>query len=834
MRQHRSESFIAPKLPKSILDQVENGGSSKRNRNAPTRKERRKQDRQQKKQQNRPKMRPTPSLNRREQIQDDDETDPDEYEYSGPPPKFTTKLSTKAATTDADGAPIKSILKRTKKADPKSDSRRVEGPEPDVPRLSRAVRDKLADDDAEIAALEKKLGLKGKKSKSPKSFEDDGLDDLLEGLDGDDEDSGNKKRKRSEDDEWLKQKRMKVQQKAKKDDVSDDEDEEEEEDMQFDDEDDEDEDGSIGDDMDMIDGLLDGLGEDSGAEDDDDMEGLDGEEDDLSDDDNQDMDDDLAEDDEDGFESFGDDDEDEGEDDDDDDEPEPAPKKQRENPYIAPVTATTASKTPAAPAGKYVPPSLRGPPSSDAEALQHLRRQLQGLLNRLSEANLISILQSVEKIYADNPRQYVTSTLIDLLIGLICDRTTLQDTFLILHAGFIAAIYKVVGIDFGAQVIERIVNNFDKHYSPDNDETAGKETANLMSLLSELYNFGVVGGNLVFDYIRLFLNTLSEANTELLLRVIRNSGPQLRSEDPSALKDIVVLLQKQVTVVGGDNLSVRTKFMIETINSLKNNRMKTGAAASAIVSEHTTRMKKTIGTLNNRSTLKASEPLRIGLSDIRDTDKKGKWWLVGASWMDPGKHATTAKEEEQERKASASTTAVTVDTSVSASEGTTDLLTLARQQGMNTDIRRAIFVTIMSASDFKDANVRLLKLNFKKAQQLEIPRVLMHCVGAENVYNPYYTLIAKALCGEKRMVKAFQFGLWDLFKRMGERDDEDSGADDEDDADEDMGTRKIVNLAKFFAHLIVDAGLSITCLKVSPSPNFTPFSIFFTNTLEED
>ena len=71
--------------------------------------------------------------------------------------------------------------------------------------------------------------------------------------------------------------------------------------------------------------------------------------------------------------------------------------------------------------------------------------------------------------------------------------------------------------------------------------------------------------------------------------------------------------------------------MIETMNNLKNNRMKTGIAASAITSEHTLRMKKTLKSLNQR-TIRASEPLGVGLKDLQNKDKRGKWWLVGASY----------------------------------------------------------------------------------------------------------------------------------------------------------------------------------------------------------
>jgi len=242
--------------------------------------------------------------------------------------------------------------------------------------------------------------------------------------------------------------------------------------------------------------------------------------------------------------------------------------------------------------------------------------------------------------------------------------------------------------------------------------------------------------------------------------------------------------------------------MIETINDLKNNRMKTGVAASAVTTEHTIRMKKTLGTLKTR-TLRANEPLRITLDDIRNTEKKGKWWLVGASYHDPAK--MDGSEEKPIRSSKAAE-------QVSADDGTADLVQLAREQRMNTDIRRAIFISIMSATDFKDANTRLLKLNLKKTQTLEIPRVLIHCASAEANYNPYYTLIARRLCDDKKLRMSFQFALWDLFKRMGERDADNNDAEEDDDQ-EALDMRKVLNLAKMFASLLSGGALPITVFK---------------------
>ena len=244
--------------------------------------------------------------------------------------------------------------------------------------------------------------------------------------------------------------------------------------------------------------------------------------------------------------------------------------------------------------------------------------------------------------------------------------------------------------------------------------------------------------------------------------------------------------------------------MIETIHNLKNNRMKTGAVASAIVSEHTIRMKKTLGSLNTRD-IKASEPLRISLDDIKDTEKRGKWWLVGASYRD-------RDAEQQSNHAEVyQTSQIARSRKDDERHEPNDLIQLAREHHMNTDIRRSIFVTIMSASDYRDAHLKLLKLRLKKAQELEIPKVLMHCAGAESAYNPFYTLIAKLLCADRKLKMAFQFSLWDLFKKMGEGND----GDEDEEADESVGLRAIVNLAKMFGTLVAEDSLRIGILKVS-------------------
>ena len=103
-------------------------------------------------------------------------------------------------------------------------------------------------------------------------------------------------------------------------------------------------------------------------------------------------------------------------------------------------------------------------------------------------------------------------------------------------------------------------------------------------------------------------------------------------------------------------------------------------------------------------------------------------------------------------------------------EMTSQLLKEARKHGMNTDSKRKIFLAIMSAEDYLDAGTKLLQLRLNEVQRRDIIRVLLHCLGQENVYNPYYTLIGTQLSKDSQDVRiTLQYSLWDLLRDLGEK-----------------------------------------------------------------
>ncbi|EWZ47655.1 uncharacterized protein FOBCDRAFT_215129 [Fusarium oxysporum Fo47] len=641
--------------------------------------------------------------------------------------------------------------------------------------VSKAVQERLAQDDAEIEAFERKLGIKKGRKSLPQSFKQDGLGDLLGDLSGEedasDNDNDNKKRK-SEYDDWLASKRRKTVEPAGRQKVRDmSEDEEGDEDMGLDDES-----GDEGEDMDLMD------------EDDEDGGDFDNE-------------------------SFGGFDDDEG----DAADNTPAQPRQRENPYVAPTTGVTVAK--------YVPPSLRRAANSEEERKSRLRKQVQGLINRLTDANILSIVKSVEELYQNNARGDVTDVMTDAIMAQICKPESLPDQFFVLTGGFAAAIYRLIGSSFGSVLIRRIVEDFGGHYEQaskeQNAESAiQKEASNILTLLSQLYVFEVVTCKIIFDYMERLLSDLNEINVELLLRICRMAGRMLKQDDQQSLKHVSSVLNQSVSKVGYSNISARTKFMVETITDLTKGKKKARGLDFTVVSEHVQRMKKRLGELKSQSRrLDGLAPMGVGLVDIEGAETRGKWWLVGASvpttLLDKSKkgHVSDAEMSDHE------------DMDIVLP----DYPKKARAQGLSGTAQIAIFTALMTASNFEHAYRQFVNLRLKKDDQLALATVLVQCVGSEMQYNPYYALVGgKACLSNSRIKFAIQDRLWKIFRSLGESmfgeaPEEDESADAERMKDE----RRITNVAKFYAALVADGTLNIAILKPLELPEANHWTSMF-------
>lgn len=490
-----------------------------------------------------------------------------------------------------------------------------------------------------------------------------------------------------------------------------------------------------------------------------------------------------------------------------DDDGEP---KVRENPYVAPVSIeddhTSASGS------RYIPPAMRKKltENGDSEELKRVMRLLKAPFNKLSEPNMTTVINELNNAFNDNPRHYVNEAIMKIILQSVVVSTPMLDSFLVLYASALVALYKLQGVDFGAFAVQKLIEEFNTMI--ENPSTDATKITNLMGLLGFVYTLNLVNAQLIYDIIKdKLIRNVNELKTDLLLKLIRSSGSRLRSDDADALKDISSELNKSIKQLEreGVQISSRTNFLVDTINNLKTNKLKN------MENENTNlminRIKKQLGAINNN---RNPDPIKVRLLDIEQIEEKGKWWLVGSAWKgndgESRKSSSIDNDDEllMDNGDGAGDDAIIGDLLGNAEP---NWLELAKAYRMNTDVRRAIFVSIMSAEDYMDSFMKLEKLRLKKSQKGEILNILMHCATMESTYNAYYAVLAKKLCDDHLMRRSLQLNMWDFLKEL---DGDDAATNILGESEDEERLAKILNMGRFFGTLIGEGSLSLNILRV--------------------
>ncbi|CAG5131202.1 unnamed protein product [Candidula unifasciata] len=433
-------------------------------------------------------------------------------------------------------------------------------------------------------------------------------------------------------------------------------------------------------------------------------------------------------------------------------------------------------------AGAYVPPAKRammaGAPN---EALQ---KRLKGFVNKVSEGTIQAISSQVEALYLDNSRADVNETLTGLIMEAVVTPVLCPERLAEELAMLVAILHSNVGSEVGAFVLQKLIRKF-ADLLLESDYGAGKLMENTLLLIANIYNFKVTHSKLIFDIMEKFMLSFGERDIELLLHVLKAVGFSLRKDDPARLKQAILDIQAKAHSAessGTDGLKSRIRFMLDVLMAIKNNNMRKIPGYDSTHLEH---LRKIIKNFMKGHGL-GEDQLTISLEDLLKADHSGKWWIVGSAWE--GRKDSIENIKEAKSK---------VETSVVGTV-TKQLLTLAKQQGMNTDIRRHIFCILGTSEDFEDAFSRLLRLGLNRTQEREIIHVLVHCCLNERTYNPFYSFLAQKFCTfDRRFTMTVQFTMWDKFKEI-----------------DSIDTVARNNLGQLLSHLLVTKSLSLSIFKV--------------------
>lgn len=518
-------------------------------------------------------------------------------------------------------------------------------------------------------------------------------------------------------------------------------------------------------------------------------------------------------------------------------------------------------------AGCGVPTAL---PATEAAALT---RRIQGVLNRLTRANVEASSTELGTLYrSDTPSSEINKTLVALVVNACAHETQVLSSLAQTIAALLSALHITVGPAAGAACVEGIALAFSRVAGLPLDAnptlvalsastpwaacgwdgaeaTPAKSRHNLLLLLVYLYVFSTVSPSLIAHILRVLSARFAEPDAELILVALQHAGFHLRADDPSALRDVlkatVTRLKGASAEVSTDSeVSTRLRFLGEMVLDLKNNRRR---AEHDGIMDAGNQLRKWL------SRLAAKTPglegvdrrLRLGWGDIFGIPERGRWWIVGASWI--GRQAAGASSAAAEpSRANADRTPVHAQNASAASDvgifsesdagggssgvltlastdaaalslgdesgaDSAELLELARAMRMNTPTRRAVFCALMGAADAESAVERLLRLSLRGAAEREIVRVLIDCAAQEAAYNVFYALVGARLCSlYSRFKFTFQLAFMDFFKTLSS-----AGADGgDDDGGSLLATqRRTYNLARLLCALILRGAATLAVLK---------------------
>lgn len=186
--------------------------------------------------------------------------------------------------------------------------------------------------------------------------------------------------------------------------------------------------------------------------------------------------------------------------------------------------------------------------AADPETIKMIQRQLNNALNRLSSQTLESVSKSIAAMYSQYPFHDMNDCLWKNVLSACVPPHMVMSGLIPLYIGAVSGVHWLGGdgIQLGGSLVEwsvsRLVNSLKLGRTKKEDGSGGgdqvminKEASNLLLIVCYLYNFGVVHCSLIYDLVRDFIDNFAEIDVEALLIILSHCGGQLRSGKKSLL-----------------------------------------------------------------------------------------------------------------------------------------------------------------------------------------------------------------------------------------------------------------------------------------------------------
>ncbi|KAI0552949.1 hypothetical protein F4679DRAFT_533041 [Xylaria curta] len=383
-----------------------------------------------------------------------------------------------------------------------------------------------------------------------------------------------------------------------------------------------------------------------------------------------------------------------------------------------------------------------------------LKKSINGLINKVNTANIKHI---VPELFQEN------------LIrgrGLFCRSIMKAQAASLPFTPVLAAMAAIVNTKLpqvGELLVKRLVMQFRKSFRRNDRAVAGSST----TFLAHLANQQVVHEMVVAQILLLLLQKPTDDSVEIAVGLMKAVGQHLEEMSPAIARAVFDQFR---SILHEADIDKRTQYMIEVLFQVR----KDGYKDDPAIKEELDLIEEE-DQITHRIELDANMDVEDGLNIFKfDPDweeneaayKRLRAEILGEGSDDEDDEDESSEEEEEDEEEKAMEI---------KDQSNTDLVNL----------RKTIYLTIMSSMDPEESVHKLLKINLPAGQEQELPSMVVECCAQEKTYTKFFGLIGERFAKLNR--------LWtDLFEQAFQNKYETIHRHD---------TNQLRNIARFFGHL---------------------------------
>eukprot|EP01116_Phalansterium_solitarium_P008837 TRINITY_DN22803_c0_g1_i1.p1 TRINITY_DN22803_c0_g1~~TRINITY_DN22803_c0_g1_i1.p1 ORF type:complete len:774 (+),score=201.26 TRINITY_DN22803_c0_g1_i1:78-2399(+) len=464
--------------------------------------------------------------------------------------------------------------------------------------------------------------------------------------------------------------------------------------------------------------------------------------------------------------------------------------------------AADSSAAPAAPAketktgGVYIPPFKlammqkeiqdKSSPEYQRMTWEALKKSINGIINKVSIANIKNLIP--ELFYENLIRGR----------GLFCRSIMKAQQASQAFTNVYAALVSVVNTkmpELGELLIIRLIIQLRKAFRRNNKPICLAST----NFLAHLANQQVVGVIVPLQIASLLLEKPTEDSVEVAVSFLTECGALLSELSPQGFNGIFESFRN---ILSEGTIDKRVQYTIEGLFAVRKTGFKEHQAVIDALDLVELEDQITHEDVSLDDTLDPQDQLHFfhvdpKYSENEDAYRAIRLDILGDDVIDeiegraedrpPGE----SDEEEEEEGSDAETGGI------AAASGAAGNKTI--QDKTETDLvnlRRTIYLTIMSSLDFNECAHKLLKINLG-GHEIELANMILECCSQERTYMRFYGLLGARFCLLKKEYAAvFDHSFAEQYSTIHR-----------------LETNKLRNVAKFFAHLLHSDALSWSCLE---------------------